>query len=208
MVMSGRGQLLGVATLPRQPLDRRLVALGRDQLARVGADRRQRIVVQLAAGDDGNGLVEQARERACQARLGLAALAQEADVLAGQDGVLDRRQDAVVIADDALEHRPLRRESRQQVGAHLLLDAARGVARFAQLAQRPRRLALRDGLSGCQEISVAHLADQPPIPRRSASVRGWHSRPPDHRVSCRPAWPARRSQPRRSDPARRPRRGR
>ena len=36
-------------------------------------------------------------------RLRLAALAQEDDVLAGEDGVLDLREDRVVVADDAVE---------------------------------------------------------------------------------------------------------
>ena len=80
----------------------------RDQLRAVGRDGRERVVVQLAAGDDWDGVVEQADQRPREPGLGLAALAQEDDVLAGEDGVLDRRDDRVVVADDAREDRLLR----------------------------------------------------------------------------------------------------
>ena len=50
----GRGQLFHVAMLGRQPGDRRRVSFFRDQLAAAPADRRIRIVVNLASRDVGH----------------------------------------------------------------------------------------------------------------------------------------------------------
>ena len=54
-----RRQLLDVARLARQPGDRQVVAFGGDAGAARGAERRQRVVVDLAAGHDRDLLVEQ-----------------------------------------------------------------------------------------------------------------------------------------------------
>ena len=73
--------------------------------------RRERVVVDLAAGDDGRLFVEQVDQAARDARLGLAALAEEDDVLPGEDGVLDLRDDRLFVADDAGEELFARRAS-------------------------------------------------------------------------------------------------
>ena len=99
----GRRQLLGVAPIAWEPVDRRCVAVALDDGAGSGADRPERIVVELPAGDDRQPLVEQAHERTSHPRLGLAALAQEHHVVAGQDGVLDGRDDRFAVPDDARE---------------------------------------------------------------------------------------------------------
>ena len=67
------------------------------------ADRRVRVVVDLAAGDDRRPLVEQADQRPDQPGLALPALAEEDDVVAGEQGALDLGQHGVVEADDARE---------------------------------------------------------------------------------------------------------
>ena len=97
---------------------------------------RERIVVELAAADDREPLVEQADEGPRHPRLGLAALAEEDEVLAGEDGVLDRRDDGVVVADDAGQDLAAGREARQQVRPQLLLDRPRSPAGVAQLGDR------------------------------------------------------------------------
>ena len=84
-----------------------------------------------------------------EAGLGLAALAQEADVLAGQDGVLDRRDDRVVVADDAREDGLLRGQRREQVGAQLLLDRA-----GLRSPKRAARRAWRVGPWGSREPAI------------------------------------------------------
>ena len=96
----GRRQLLGVAPVARQPVDGRRVAVALDDRPRRRADGRGRVVVELAAADDREPVVEQADQGAGHARLRLAALAEEDEVLAGEDRVLDGRHDRVVVADD------------------------------------------------------------------------------------------------------------
>src|SRR2546425_11389932 len=79
----GRGELLAEALVPREPYHLDVVAVVRDAPAACGADRLERIVIDLAARDRRNDLVEQTREHARDLRLGLPALAQEDDVLPG-----------------------------------------------------------------------------------------------------------------------------
>ena len=72
----------------------------------VGRDRREGIVVDLAPGDLGQPLVEEPDQRADHARLRLAALAEEDQVVAAEQRVLDGGDHAVVVADDARERAP------------------------------------------------------------------------------------------------------
>ena len=77
--------------------------------------RRVRVVVDLAAGDDRHPLVEQAGERADDAGLGLAALAEEDHVVPGEQRVLELRHDRVLVAEDAVEQRLTGRDARDGV---------------------------------------------------------------------------------------------
>src|SRR5690606_19833707 len=67
------------------------------------ADRRVRVVVDLAALDHRGPLVEQAGDRADEPGLALTALPEEHHVVAGDQGALQERQHRVVEADDAGE---------------------------------------------------------------------------------------------------------
>ena len=89
-----RCQLLDVARLARQPADAHRVAVGGHLLAAVRRQRRQRVVVDLAARDDGDHLVEQRGQRAQDAGLGLAAQPEQDEIVPRQDGVDDLRDDA------------------------------------------------------------------------------------------------------------------
>ena len=82
----------------------------------------QRVVVQLRAGHVRQPRVEQADQPARDAALRLAPLAEQDDVLSGQDRVLELRQDGVVVAEDAGKERLPLADALQQVGAQLLLD--------------------------------------------------------------------------------------
>ena len=101
----GRGELLAEAAVAVHPLDRRLVAALGDEQPRVLRDRVVRVVVDLAAGDDRHPLVEQVGERADHAGLRLAALAEEDHVVAGDQRVLELREDGVLVADHAVDER-------------------------------------------------------------------------------------------------------
>ena len=98
-----RGQLLGVAVVAVPPGDRQVVAELGGEGGAADADRRVRVVVDLAAGDLGTPLVEQADQGAHQPGLALAALAEQHQVVAGQQGGLQLGQHGVVEADDAGE---------------------------------------------------------------------------------------------------------
>ena len=82
-----------------------LVAFGREPRAARAADRVERIVVDLAARHHRDLLVEQRHERAEQARLRLAAQAEQDEVVLRQQRVDQLRHDGVVVADDAGKER-------------------------------------------------------------------------------------------------------
>ena len=69
----------------------------------------------LAPGDDGQRLVEQARERLEDVRLGLPPQAEEDEVVARQHRVDDLGNDGVVVADDARKERPADAQARHEV---------------------------------------------------------------------------------------------
>jgi hypothetical protein len=119
----GRGELLGIAAVARQPVDRRVVTELVDERPCRRGDGRVRVVIELAAADDGDRLVEEADEQPRHPGLGLPSLAEEDEVLAGEDGVLDGGQHGLVVAHDARKDRLALAEPREQVGAQLLLDA-------------------------------------------------------------------------------------
>ena len=99
----GRGELLTEAPIAVDPLDRCLVAaLGHEQ-PRVLRDRVVRVVVDLAAGDDRHPFVEQLGEPSDHAGLGLPALAEEDHVVAGDQRVLELRENGVLVADHAVD---------------------------------------------------------------------------------------------------------
>ena len=115
----GRRELLAEAAVAVHPLDRRVVAALGDEMARVRRDRVVRVVVDLAAGDDRHPLVEQADERADDARLRLAALAEEDHVVAGEQRVRELREDGVVVTDDAVDERLARSASARTAFARI-----------------------------------------------------------------------------------------
>ena len=117
------------------PGDGRLVALLGDQGTRERRDGGERIVAQLGARHGRDPLVEQGGQRPRDAALGLSALPEQDDVLAGQDRVLELRQDGLVVAQDAGQQRLAARQALDEIGAQLGAHAARPIARLAQLAQ-------------------------------------------------------------------------
>ena len=133
-----RGELLAVAAVAREPDDAGGVALVREALPAGGADRREGRVVDLAAREGGHLVVEQADEQTRHARFRLPALAEEHDVLAGEDRVLDLREDALLVADDPREDRLAALEPADQVVAQFLLDRRRLVPAVPELSDGRR----------------------------------------------------------------------
>jgi hypothetical protein len=131
----GRGEFFAISLLAVQPRDGQIVAFLRGETPAALARRLQRRVVDLASFDDRNALVEQQRERAENARLGLPAQSQKNDVVLGEDGVVDGRDDGALVAVDAGEGRFAPRDHGQEVLAHFIFDGADGIAGGAELAE-------------------------------------------------------------------------
>ena len=102
--------------------DRQVVALPGHARAAGAAQRRQRIVVDLAARHDRDLVVEQIDQAAQDAALGLAAQSEQDEVVPREDGVDELRDDRLVVADDAREQLLARLQLADQVVADLLLD--------------------------------------------------------------------------------------
>src|SRR5262249_3012684 len=99
-------------------------------------DGSEGIVVGLAARQRWYLGVEKIHHEASDLGLGLAALAEEDDVLSGKERVLDLGENGVFVTDDAGEERRACLETRDQVVPELLLDRFARVPARAQLADR------------------------------------------------------------------------
>ena len=86
-----RGQLLGVALVAVPPRDPQVVAVRRHRGLRAVGDRLVGVLAELGAGDHRRPLVEQPDQGAQQPGLALAALAEEYDVVAGDQRPLELR---------------------------------------------------------------------------------------------------------------------
>ena len=106
-----------------------------DEVAGVLGDRLVGIVVDLGTGDDGQPLVEQVRQRADDARLGLAPLPQEDDVVPGQEGVLQLRHHGGLVAEHPVEQGLAGGDLGDGVAADLLLHGERLPAGLAELTE-------------------------------------------------------------------------
>src|ERR1017187_3272790 len=119
----------GVATLPPlraprvPPATRRLVAELPRQPAAPAADRGDRMVVDLAAGDHRRPLVEQAGQGADQPGLALAALAEQDNVVTGDQRPLQVREYGIAESEDAGKRIAAGPQPGQQVLPYLVLDA-------------------------------------------------------------------------------------
>ena len=117
------------------PFDRRVVAVLADEIARVLRHRLVGVVVDLRTRDHRQPLVEQRDERADHAGLRLAALAEEDDVVAGEQRILELRQHGVLVAEHAGEQRLAVLDLRDGVAPDLLLDRDRLPSGLAQLTE-------------------------------------------------------------------------
>ena len=138
-----RRELLVVALVPGHPLDRRVVAVLLEQPLALGRDRRQRIVVELGAGEHRDLRVEQADQRAQQPGLGLAAQPEQDEVVPGEQRVDDPGDHRALVAEHSGEQALAGRQLGAEVLADLLLDRARAVACGLELSDGARALGHR-----------------------------------------------------------------
>jgi len=101
----GRRQLLAKALVAVHPCDRCRITQLVEQVTRVFANRSERIVVDLAAGNDRHPFIEQTGEATNHARLGLAALAEEDHIVPGEECVLELGHDGVLVTQHTFEER-------------------------------------------------------------------------------------------------------
>ena len=130
----GGGQLFRIAVFAADPFDAGVVAGFGSPVAAALADGIEGVAVNLAAGNLGDGLVQQVDQAADDAGLGLTPFAQQDQVLAGQDGVFQLGDDGVLKTDDAGEHDLLGPHLGHQVSAHLLAHRSYPIAAVPQLA--------------------------------------------------------------------------
>jgi len=136
----GRGQLLAVALGAVEPLDGGLVTLVSDP--QPGETRRRvvGVVVDLRATHDRQPLVEQADQGADQAGLGLAALTQQDDIVARQEGVLELGDDGVLEPEHPRHHRLAGGHPGCGVAPQFLGHGDRHPTRFSECAQCPWKI--------------------------------------------------------------------
>src|SRR5712692_5722075 len=101
----GRSQLLDEASVPGQPANGSRVAPLHNQIAAAAADGTERVVVDLATGDDGDFRIEQGHQAAENAAFGLPPQAEEDEIVPRQDSVDNLRDDGVLVAVDSREQR-------------------------------------------------------------------------------------------------------
>src|SRR3954468_18520988 len=131
----GGGELLPEPVAAVQPADRGRVAVLGDLPVGPDADRGERVLVELAAHEDRRPLVQQADQGPDQPGLALAPLAEQHEVVAGDERPLDLGDDGVLEPDDARQGGFAGGQAGQQVGADLGLDRAVGSTAGAEFPE-------------------------------------------------------------------------
>src|SRR5690348_4488204 len=130
----GSGEFFDITAAAREPANGQRFAFGLGAFAAGVANGAIRIVVDLAAGDDGDFRVEEIHQIAQDARLGLPAKSKQNKIVARENGVDDLRNHRVVIAANSREKFLAGAQFVQQVIAKLVFHAALSDARLAPAA--------------------------------------------------------------------------
>ena len=128
-----RGELFNEPQLARQPRDRRLLAALGDQLAAVLRNRLERIIVDLAACENRDLLVEQRHELAENAALRLAAQAEQDEVVTREDRVDELGNHRLFVTHNAGKQRRAVLEQADQVFPHFVFYGALAAGRAGPL---------------------------------------------------------------------------
>ena len=142
----GRCEFFAVAFVAMHPADRCRVAFRSDELFAGRGNRLERIFRYLDAVEHRRPFVEQRDERAQNPRLGLAAFAEQDQILARQQRVLQLRQHGVVVADDARKQRFALAQFFDQVFAQFGLDRQHLIAGSLQFSKSRGSLGQRGSL--------------------------------------------------------------
>jgi hypothetical protein len=109
-----------------------------DQVAAAAADGAVRVVVDLAAFHVGRRFIQQRSQQPDQARFGLAAQAEQNEIVAREDGIDHLRHHGVFVAEHGGKERIAALNLADQVLAEFVFDAAAHLPGFRKgtLAQR------------------------------------------------------------------------
>ncbi len=165
------GQLLDVARVAGQPGDRHRLSFALGERPARAADRRERVVVDLASLHHRDRLVEKACQSSQDPALGLPAQAEEDEVVAREDRVDELRDDRVVVADDSWEDRATGTQLPHQVLTDFILDAPAGDRAAGH--RRAEGAEGRDAVVGAVHVGrCMHIPTQLGAPDEPAYGRG------------------------------------
>ena len=105
-----------------------------DQIAAPAADGMVRIIANFAAGDVGHTLIQQRRQHADDACLGLTAQSEQNEIVPRQNGVHHLRNHGVFVADHAREKLFASLQFADQVRSQFIFHAAPGDTFFGIIA--------------------------------------------------------------------------
>ena len=128
-------KLLPEALLAADPADRERVALRLETATARPADRSERVVVDFTSLDRRNQLVEQPHEPTDDPALGLPALAEKYHVVAREHGVLDLRENGLVVADDSGHDRVVVAQASDEISPNLFTNGKNSHSVSPEFAQ-------------------------------------------------------------------------
>ena len=134
----GRGELLAVAGVTMDPVDRGGVAMFLHERTRVGRDGVVWVIVDLGPLDDRHPFVEQIGQPADHPRLRLTALTQKDHVVTGEQCVLQLGQNGVLVAEHGGHDRVAVADAIDGVAPKLLRHRNGRPSARLQLTQRVR----------------------------------------------------------------------
>src|SRR6185437_5062540 len=129
-----RGEFFDITAIAREPGDRYGLAFESSTFAAGAANGAVRIVVDFAAVDYGDFVVEKTDEFAQNTRFRLTAEAQQNKVMPRKNRVDDLRDHRIVIAANSGEEFIARAQFAQEILAKLVLHRARSITRFVPVA--------------------------------------------------------------------------
>src|SRR5262249_19955697 len=162
-----RGELLAVALRRSDPGDGDRVALGGHAAPARRAQRRERVVVDLAPRDRRHQRVEEVSQGTDDAALSLAAFAEEDHVMPGEQRVLDLGNDGVVVADEPGQQPLTTGQTRERVATHLLAYGTHLITGCLHLAECARP----DGLTHDSRLRWVGGADHTQVPANETTKR-------------------------------------
>ena len=129
------GQLLDVPVISLPVFDRGTVALLLDQIAASPADRSKRVVVDFAARNHRDHVIQKIDQSTENPALGLTSQSQQNHVMARKNGIRDLRNDGVFVSDDPGKHRLVCPKLTDKIRPHFVFDRSCPIGLPAKFAR-------------------------------------------------------------------------